>query len=239
MTNTLKYTLFFLGGLVLGGGAGYVSAKMILEKKYEERFVRDMAEMEEYYQKTDSYKREMVFEDEAEVNPSGQNNNTDRSRGVLSEEVRNEIKEKLIRNYETTSNYASIYKEAHPDVFENNGSGASAELLREDSDEELDEAQKATLEHQQYKNDPPKIISADEYDALPPHIDTKTLYFYHDDETLLDDNDDVIEDPAVLIGNALNDSDFIDNIGEPMMFVYNPALDTAYEIQRVEGAYYG
>lgn len=238
MTNTLKYSLFFFGGLILGGGAGYISAKMILEKRYDERYTKYIEEMEEYYQKTDTYRRnsDSIVDDSAEVNPIG---NTDRSQGILSEQARNEIKEKLIKNYETTSNYATIYKEAHPDIFAENGKTSSESTEEKALDEEeLNEAEKATLEHMKHKNDPPKIITSDEYDALPPNIDTATLYFYHDDETLVDDNDDVIEDPAVLIGNALNDSDFIDNIGEPMMFVYNPALDTAYEIQRVEGTYY-
>lgn len=237
MTNTLKYALFFLGGALLGGGVGYVSAKMVLEKHYNKKFEDAVSDMEEYFQTKDEYARtsDVIVDDEAEVNPVS--NNTDRSKGILSEDARAEIKEKLIKNYETTSNYASIYKESHPDLF-NSSDNISSELTRDTDDEETDEALEATLEHMEHKNDPPRIISSDEYDALPPHIDTQTLYFYHDDETLIDDNDDIIEDPAVLIGSALVDGDFIDDIGNPMMFVYNPALDTAYEIQRIEGAYY-
>ena len=241
MTNTLKYALFFLGGLALGGAGGYVSAKMILEKDYDRKFRDAVSDMEEYFDSKDEYARtDQVFDDDAEVNPSPEN--LDRSQGVLSEDARAEIKEKLMKNYETTSErasaYANAYKDAHPESLER-GNDISSELLREEtdeSDEEMDPALKATLEHQEHKNDPPRIITSDEFDALPPHIDTQTLYFYHDDETVIDDNDDVIEDPALLVGNTL--SDFIDDINNPMMFVYNPALDTAYEIQRVEGAYY-
>lgn len=241
MTNTLKYALLFLGGLALGGAGGYVSAKMVLEKHYNQKFEDAVSDMEEYFQTKDEYSRsDQVFDDDAEVNPSPEN--LDRSQGVLSEDARAEIKEKLMKNYETTSErasaYANAYKDAHPESLEG-GDDISSELLREgddESDEDMDPALKATLEHQEHKNDPPRIITSDEFDALPPHIDTQTLYFYHDDETVIDDNDDIIEDPALLVGNTL--SDFIDDINNPMMFVYNPALDTAYEIQRVEGAYY-
>lgn len=245
MTNTLKYALFFIGGLALGGSAGYVSAKMVLEKHYNKKFEDAVSDMEEYFQTKDEYARtsDVIVNDDAEVNPEYIRGNDDRSQGVLSDEARAEIKEKLMKNYETTSErataYASAYKEAHPEVYESSGDAVSGELLRDEStsdDEEMDPALKATLDHQAHKNDPPRIITSDEFDALPPHIETETLYFYHDDETVVDDDDDVIEDPALLVGNTL--SDFIDDINNPIMFVYNPALDTAYEIQRVEGAYY-
>lgn len=232
----LNKPIIFVGGLVIGAAGGVLSTMTYFKHKYSEIADQQINEMAEYYQYRDTYARpsaEDMVEDVAEVNPV--NHNEDRAAGPLSAEARNEIKEKLIRNHEITTNYAKIYEEKHPDLFKQASQMTQEEI---EANEEPDIVDQVNAEHEAHKDDPPRIITADEFDALPPHIDTQALYFYHLDETLVDDEDDVIEDPALLVGNALSDTDFIDS-GEAIMFVLNPRLDTAYEIQRVDGAWYG
>ncbi len=226
----LNKPIIFVGGLLIGAAGGVLSTMTYFKNKYDKIADQQIREMEEYYHNRDSYARpsgDDLVEDNAEVNPVSE----DRSKGVLSQEAREQIKEKLMRNHEITTNYAKIYEEKHPDLYDEPANNAHEEEEEKDLIDEVNE------EHQKHKFDPPRIITEEEYSALPPHIDTQVLYFYHYDETLVDDEDDVIEDPAVLIGSALNDSGFIDS-DDTMLFVYHPGLDTAYEIQRVDGAWY-
>lgn len=232
MTN--RDIIIFGSGLIVGAGSGILATMHYFKKKYSDIADQQITEMEEYYQKTDEYSRNNLGYDDAEINPV-----EDRSQGVLSESAREEIKEKLLKNHIETTNYAAIYKSK-----EDNGTTerVNPEVkmeedfdyeLEDDPEGELNEAEIATINHQRNKDKPPKIISVDEYENLPPEIDTQTLYFYDLDETLVDDNDEEIEDPSRLIGDALTKYDFIDS-DEKTIFVFNPALDTAYEIQRVE-----
>lgn len=235
----LNKPIIFVGGLIIGAAGGVLSTMAYFKNKYNKIADQQIREMEEYYHNRDTYARpsgDDLAEDDAEINPV----NEDRSAGPLSQEAREQIKEKLMRNHEITTNYAKVYEEKHPDLY-NEPTGGYSEIKRgadEEAEEEKDLIDEVNEEHQKHKFDPPRIITEEEYSALPPHIDTQVLYFYHDDETLVDDEDDVIEDPAVLIGSALNDSGFIDS-DDTMLFVYHPGLDTAYEIQRVDGAWYG
>lgn len=210
MTNTLKYALFFIGGLALGGSAGYVSAKMVLEKKYSDIADQQIADMEEYYEKRMDYGRQstVIFTDDAEINDP---------------EDASTIKEKLIDNYEKTTNYASIYGSVHND---------------DEDDQDLEKTPEdiANEEHQANKNKPPRAISLEEYENLPPYIAKETLYFYHYDEIIADDNEEEVLNPEMLLGNVLNDIDFHDS-DEQIIFVMNYATDTVYEVQRVMGAY--
>lgn len=223
-----KEATFFIG-LGIGIVSGVLGSMAYFKNKYSKMADEQIAETEEYYRKYFEVQESYSVDDEAEVNPT---ENTDRSQGILSQSARDEIKAKLTRNYEQTTNYASIYKEKHPDLFKQAEEMADAE----GDIEQPNEAQIANIEHEKHKNDPPKIISDEEYGMLTPNIDTQTLYFYMYDETLVDDNDEIINDPSVLIGDALNASDFIDN-DETMLFVLNPGIDTAYEIQKVYGSY--
>ena len=205
MTNTLKYALFFIGGLALGGAGGYVSAKMILEKKYGDMADQQINDMKEYYERRVEYdtKSNDILVDEAVINDP--------------EETDQDIKEKLLSNYEKTTNYASIYGTIHNEV--------------EETPEET-----ANREHQENKNKPPRVISLEEYENLPPYITRETLYFYHYDEIITDDNEEEIVAPEMLIGDALESVNFQDS-DEQIIFVMNYATDTAYEIQRVMGGF--
>lgn len=91
-------------------------------------------------------------------------------------------------------------------------------------------------EHQKNKDRSPKIISAEAYSNLPAYIDQGVLYFYAYDEMLCDDNEEPIEEPERIVGDALTKYGFIDN-DERIIFVMNYALDTCYEIQKVDASW--
>lgn len=91
-------------------------------------------------------------------------------------------------------------------------------------------------EHRKNMNKPPKIISAEAYSNLPAYIEQEVLYFYAYDEVLCDENEEEIEEPAILIGDALTKYDFVDS-DERILFVMNYATDTCYEIQKVDASW--
>ena len=91
-------------------------------------------------------------------------------------------------------------------------------------------------EHQKNKNRPPKIISDEAYGELPAHIDKEVLYFFAQDEMLTDDNEEPIEEPERLVGDALTKYGFNES-DEMIIFVMNYSLDTCYEIQKLDSSW--
>lgn len=100
---------------------------------------------------------------------------------------------------------------------------------------EVDEEQ-AFDEHRKNMNKPPKIISVETYSNLPSYIDQQMMYFYSYDEVLCDENEEMIDEPGLLIGDALTKYDFADS-DERCIFVMNYATDTCYEIQKVDASW--
>lgn len=96
--------------------------------------------------------------------------------------------------------------------------------------------EEAFEEHQKNKNRPPKIISADAYGELPAHIDKEVLYFFAQDEMLTDDNEEPVEEPERLVGDALTRYGFNES-DEMIIFVMNYNLDTCYEIQKLDSSW--
>lgn len=148
--------------------------------------------------------------------------------GRMSQEERKEVKEKLNRNWQETTNYAAMYKGATP---------------KDQNDEEEPEGEEpitpeeaAFEEHQKNRNRAPKIISEDAFVGLPDSIEKDVLYFYTEDEVLTDDNEEPFEVPEAVIGDALTKFNFIES-DELIIFVMNYATDTAYEIQKIDGSW--
>lgn len=96
--------------------------------------------------------------------------------------------------------------------------------------------EQAFEEHRKNMNKPPKIISAEAYSNLPAHIDQQVMYFYSYDEVLCDENEGMIDDPNLLVGDALTKYDFADS-DERCIFVMNYATDTCYEIQKIDASW--
>lgn len=166
------------------------------------------------------------YEDEfsepgVEVNP--------RENGPLSQEERDEIRNKLLDNYEKTSSYATMYKgDCEPAEKEH--------PVDDDEEEEAYEIERANAEHKENFNKPPKIISAEEFTNLPAYVETGALYFYHYDDVLVDDDDEEV-DEGMLVGDCLDKFGFRDS-DEEMIFVMNYQIDKAFEIHRVMGAWH-
>lgn len=277
----IKTILFFVSGVIIGGVSGVFGAKKYYQEKYQKRYEEDHKALEEYYQKVDEYSRADHDDEENDVDNNLDGNEVNpilegetSPGGRMSSEERAEIKKKLAKNWEGTTNYAGMYRTKngyteekmaegeHPSEGEkpykedrvcyNCANYDSEQCNCQITDEEVDAndtcedfenvndepspEEEAFEFHQKNKNKPPKIISAEAYSNLPAHIEQGVLYFYSLDEVLADENEEYIEEPEMLIGDALTKYGFIDN-DESLIFVMNYATDTCYEIQKIEASW--
>lgn len=241
--NTKSIIIFF-GGVVSGAVAGILAVGTYYKKKYE----KDHAALEEYYRGVDKYARQDHNEEEED---DGINSPETRPGGRMTPEERKEIKEKLNRNWEGTTNYAGMYrvKDGHTEEklaeaqhpLDQGEPGETDPRDEDDSCSEFKERvetpeEEAFEEHQKNKNRPPKIISVEAYQDLPAYIDKEVLYFFAQDEMLTDDNEEPVEEPERLVGDALTKYGFVDN-DETIIFVMNYSLDTCYEIQKLDSSW--
>ena len=235
----------FMGGLVIGGAIGAISSFIFLDKRYQKSLEKFTMEMEEYYGRVDEYDRNRYSK---YVEPEDAESESDNGRdsGVLSNEQRANIRERLRRNNEITTNYASLYKNKTDDVSKKEVHHVLPEdqLLEEEIDEELeddtaadeDPAEETFISHQKDKNRLPRIISAEKLGELNETYSEATLIFYIYDEVVTTDEDEVIEDYERLLGDCLTKYGFVDN-DERVIYVQNFELNTVYEVQKIFASY--
>ena len=84
-------------------------------------------------------------------------------------------------------------------------------------------------------NKNPKLIKGEEYGEIFSY-DQNTLYFYRDDGVLATDDDEIIENPEEILGDALDKYSFRDNT-EPAIYVRNYKLETDFEILKMNDSY--
>ena len=108
---------------------------------------------------------------------------------------------------------------------------SNGELFSSDSNSEDDNMVKEYEKDQKDRNRPPRIISVEKLGDLEPSWEVKTLFYYTYDETLVSENDEVIEDPYMYVGDALDKYGFVDN-EESCIYVQNFRLHTIYEVEK-------
>lgn len=244
--NIVTFGAGFIMGAAVGVGGFYLYFRRAV-KKIQQTADDQVHQLEKYYGKTDEYKREERFPDYEEDTLSEAQNG--RHNGILSNEQRADIKEqqkRLQANWAGTTNYAKMYQNKEEESLANGIDPAEMEFPTEEESEEhiqtlkdigaISDEEKYHEEHQKNKNRPPKIISAEDASELPGYIEERTLYYYTEDEVLVDDSEEMIDDPEILIGDALDKFGFAQN-DERIIFVLNYAQDVCYEIQKVNGAF--
>ncbi len=216
----IKYILTLLGGIAIGAAAGVLGGKKYFENKYQKRYEDDVERLEQYYKMSDEYRR-IPHDEESSV----QKKLTTEERA----EVKKEVKEQLTDQHNV--NYSAMYQ--------NLKDLAESEHPRDDEDENYVDEMAMFEQHQQdlSEHKEPRIISEEAWSDLPANIDKAVLYYYMYDETLCDENDQPIEDPERLIGDALDRYGFCDS-DEKVIFVMNYELSTCYEIQKFETSSY-
>jgi hypothetical protein len=249
-----KTVLTFIGGTIVGLATGILATSTYWSKYWGNyhgnRADDEIDEMKLYYEKQNA-ELYSYFTAGDEVNPDkkekeDQEENTETADADPEEEEKQrkaaEIKEKLIRNYEQTTNYATMYKNKEAADLDEENDPAESEHPEEDAvydpENPADVAKDYTDDHAKNKHRKPVIISEDALGELPGYIEMETLFYYTYDEVITTEDDAPIDEPALLLGDCLDKYDFRES-KESLIFVRNFAMDTVYEVQKIDAAYSG
>lgn len=212
----------FIAGFVTGGVVTGVTAGLYFKKKYQQLLSENGLNSDSEEELADKYIRKDLQEDLIEVANS-----------------RKTVNREVMENYESKkTDYRGMYQPKDSfaagknlvDAMEESDEDAEADLAENTSENDADDW------HEKNKNRPPEIISADEAGELPSWVDSSVLFIYTDDDTVTDEDRNVIEDPERFLGNCIEDSQFL-YTEEEQIFVLNYELDTLYDIQKVWGSY--
>ena len=113
------------------------------------------------------------------------------------------------------------------------------EEANEMTDEDEEEDPEQTVEEVSYNNKPPKIVSHEKAEALTENdenISSETMFYYTDDDCIVDEDGNIIKAYEVIFGDQLDKYNFKEN-EDRCIFIYNPGLNTVYEIRKIRGKY--
>lgn len=114
----IKSILLFIGGLTVGCVSGVISTKKYFQYKYQKQYENDLVALQEYFGHIDEYSRKRHDDEELEDDQNKDSEVDSRPGGRMTDEERAEVKEKLNRNWEGTTNYAGMYKNVeHEDTL--------------------------------------------------------------------------------------------------------------------------
>ena len=238
-----KNFVYLFCGVAIGGIVGVTSTVIFLKKRMMKELDRRVEEMEAYYKKSDEYdKKKRAPSQKPSYADASTESNTGRENGILTGKERVDIckptdcKEDSKTDYKgafqgsKTENYIVKDGEMRPAADEE--LLAESEYPEEDLDEENDPEKEMFESYQKDRGREPRIISFDKMGELDASYDNQVLYFYMYDDTIVDEEDNVIDEPHLLLGDCLEKYGFVDN-DEKMIFVQNFALRTVYEVEKV------
>lgn len=245
----------FVGGLVVGGVLGALATIKVTKKKYMAELDRRVAEMEAYYQKPDRYDRsKRRVKSEEAYDTSSRSSNTGRENGrtkckAVSDickhtDCKEEERTDYSKKFEKGQKGDSKAKEVGNYVVQDGSlqEASDEELLAEneypeEDDDDISEAEEAMFESaQKDRGRLPRIISFEKMGELDASYDNQVLFYYMYNDTLADEDGNVIDEPHLLLGDCLEKYGFMEN-EEQLIFVQNFALRTIYEVEKVWKAF--
>lgn len=219
--------LVFVVGFLSGSGATYLALKKVFEERsndeiesVEEAFNKRIKEVEEERDNAVQVAKGKVIEFGEELK--------EKKDDVKSEILENKT---ALRNIISSIkskrvNYSEQYQSNSPEAVAIDGVPSDDEPEEEDLKEVVD-----TVNNKRRNNRQIKIISVDDYGSIPGY-DYKELYYYKGDGIVVDDSEDIIDNPELLIGNALTKYGFATN-DEERIYVRNDDFACDYEIVKL------
>lgn len=232
-----KTTLSIIVGsasAVVGAVAGYFVAMKYLDTKYsavyEEKLNTELSNIRKAQQKQEERRnKDSVWVSRADLNDLG----------IVPTDG------KPIEMTETE--YHKIRREAmtpsEEDIYQKSDSDEVVELDNDgdpiDPSEVADEYWMDTPDF--WDDKPATIISLDEYRDLPSYFDHVTFHYYAEDDTLVDDGDQIVDDITRFVGEALTrfgpEAAALADGDEDAVYVVNGKINLAIEVVRLNQSY--
>ena len=229
-----KYYIFsgFVGlviGALTGGATMYVRQKRKYEKILEEYGVNDIPEDRSLEIEN---ARKKFFEEQRNAEPEKDAEEEEQLVYNLSE-----IKAKLKKNKQVTTDYAKMYSAGElVDTKAELGEPDPEDVADGEDEEEKEERTASNIFNEIKKNygRAPRIVKEEDVDETAEGWDVSSLFLYSNG-VVTDEDDNVIDGEALdnMVGDCLTKYDFI-NSDEKLIYIQCFKLNTFYEINKFD-----
>lgn len=213
----LTHGLVAAASLAVGGGVSFLITKRVLETKYEEIIAEEVAAARDHYKriyKVGEYASVLsVRESETEDNAES--------------ELPTDVSQYRTETQEQPSDLKITTEKIKQAIEENRNVFTNAKEINELDEEEI----------QDRNPEVPYIITEHEFRENELDHEQITLSYFEEDDVLADENDGVIEDSDMVVGDD-NLSRFGHGSGNHnILFVRNERMGTDFEIAKSNGSY--
>lgn len=214
----LKNIAIFVAGLTIGG----LTATVVMKRMYDDL----EAEFNEYLDATQSPGNKCegdIGADEAVTTRDDIKRERESKRNAARQERRD------YSNMVNNLGY-SVEGEADP---------AELEHPQEEDSKDYQKWEQLSDNANQHYNDnvEPYVISIEQFSEENDHYDKSTIYFYEDDETLADENEEIIQDILSVIGGSALSSFGCGSGDREIVYVRNDKMEIDYEVIRLSKSY--
>lgn len=230
----IKELVIFAAGAAIGAGV----TVLIMRKKYDEKYnklLEDAIKSDADFKLREVNKKlaELKARESGYIQSSGDEKPVENDNDKKINKVKAlDPNKKVAVNKESGGN--KIGKPNYIDYTSYYEAKASSEYPRDEYDDAEQSAlyEGAKANEEAHSGKKPRIVSRGEYDSPEfEHHDRATLYYYTEDDVLATEEDEVIEDPSTLIGDALDKFGFRNN-GEEVIYVRNYSFQIDYEVEK-------
>ena len=240
MNKNIIKIIIFATGVIAGSVGTYYYAK----NKYEVIIEQEIALLKERFDKQDVEKND--------INSPGQNKDDEaedstsypftvdgepptafkgyHEHAATREPNAPEFKKVLVLNRDKYQKIAKRYME-NEERARHIYDPAEEERPTEDIEETYEKYEKITEEaNNVYDKALPYIISVDQFADEKDHYDKITINYYEEDDTLCEENEEIIEDPMMVVGEDTLTRFGEDSDDPDVVYVRNEKLEIDYEV---------
>ena len=250
----LQPALYFIAGAAVGVSTAALVLKDKYKKDYEAKAESEIASMREYVEKLrqEDKKGDLDSQLEFVVSQDGEWS-VEEYKELIFDTLTTKLEEmiwsgprkkkepkpeNLVKKDDKKAKqkvtYNSFYKENDEKLGLYSEKEAEIRAKFEHPEEEYAEEVKEKVE--KMTDEGPKIIGADEFDEFEWHDKVTLLYYTEDDTLVVEETNELIDDPEQLVGDLIHTSGFDENDDE-VMYVRNIRRGTDYEIAKMYGPY--
>jgi hypothetical protein len=206
--NIIKGIIIFATGF----GIGVIATKKRLENQYEQLVQDEIASIREA-----SVLRRVPKRDDSDEE------DTDKVLQFGSHTMNAEAKKMKVKMEKIVTNYGGYYS------AQNAMADPEDMITPEDDQTDKENCESMSRAANDKHGSNPYVISMDDYDNTNPHYDKISIAWYNDDAVLADENEQPVDDVALLVGRCLEM--FGHKSGDPdVVYVRNENLGIDYEV---------